>query len=64
MFVNGYIKMGDKIYSTLFSSLVCYEQQVMIEIQNKQKESKQKFKNIELAFVWLKQFKQKGETDD
>jgi hypothetical protein len=56
--------MGEKIYSTLFSSLVCYEQQVMIEIQNKQKESKQKLKNIELAFVWLKQFKQKGETDD
>ena len=41
--------MGDKIYSTLFSSLASYEQQVMIEIQNEHKESKQKLKNIELA---------------
>ena len=53
------MKIPNKIYGTLFSALVSYEQQVMIEIQNEQKESKQKLKNIELTVVWLKQFKKK-----
>ena len=53
------MKIPNKIYGTLFSALVSYEQQVMIEIKNEQKESKQKLKNIELTVVWLKQFKKK-----
>tara|TARA_R110000764_G_C10975576_1_gene379745 strand:+ start:1100 stop:1279 length:180 start_codon:yes stop_codon:yes gene_type:complete len=53
------MKIPNKIYGTLFSALVSYEQQAMIEIQNEHKESEQRLKNIKLTFVWLKQFKKK-----
>ena len=53
------MKLKNEIYKTLFSALVSYRVQTEIEKENKHTGTNKKFKNIELAHAWLKQFKRK-----
>ena len=46
-------------YIILYFSLVSFRVQTEIEKENKHTGTNKKFKNIELAHAWLKQFKRK-----
>tara|TARA_R100001440_G_C2463995_1_gene110461 strand:+ start:300 stop:476 length:177 start_codon:yes stop_codon:yes gene_type:complete len=53
------MKLKNEIYNTLFSALVSYKVQTEIEKENRHTGTNKKFKNIQLAHAWLRQFKRK-----
>lgn len=53
------MKLKNEIYDTLFSALTSLRVQTEIEKENKHTGTNKKFKNIELAHAWLRQFKRK-----
>jgi hypothetical protein len=53
------MKLKNEIYYTLFTALVSYRVQTEIEKENKHTGTNKKFKNIQLAHAWLRQFKRK-----